>query len=144
MLETTACAESFCNCVPLSLVCSFLFLIWWLLLVSLLVGTASSSSGTQQTSHFLLKSPAEFFFLPTCELAFLDGDASALGAEATKSQWVTSCLRLTPVLNIVHNVAQFRTFDINRILLSLAENFFPNHILCYWLYWSEPTKWILN
>lgn len=144
MLKMSACAESFCNCAsePCLLVP---FLIWWVLMVAdgLLVGTASSSFDTQQTFHHLLKNPAEISFTK-CELAFLDDDTSASGAEGTKSQWVTSCLWLTPVLNIVHNVAQFRAFDINKILLSLIEHFFPNHILCYWLYWSKPAKWVLN
>lgn len=96
--------------------------------------TAAGCCGTQQTSHLLLKDPDEIYFHHHANWL------SCVTLHLPQEQKPQNLKESQPVLNTIHIAAWFRAFEVKKILLCLAEDFFLNHILCYWLYWSEPVE----
>lgn len=100
-------------------------------------------SGSQRTSCLLLWTLLKFSFT-TIQVYFFGWCCICHGSRSQKISRNHILLWLMPVLNTGHNVAWFEAFEVKRILLCLTKDLFPNHILCYCLYWSEPAKWLLS
>lgn len=101
-------------------------------------------SGTQQTSHFLLKNLTEIFFhhhesLASWMMLHLLWERKPEDVKESHPIVIDACFMYGLQRCLIWGFCEVR-----RILVWLPKDLFSNHILFCWLYWSEPAKWLLS